>query len=89
MPGPITSAPSESWSSHRQPRRRPPGSTSWSTATRSWRDETPGATAKSASILVGGDNFAELNETFHLYLSEPVHASVADGVASATILNDD
>ena len=49
----------------------------------------PGDTAKQATISVLGDTQSEADETFRLLLSNPVHATIGDGTAIATVVNDD
>jgi hypothetical protein len=49
----------------------------------------PGQTSRTISVLVNGDRTKESNETFTVQLSNAVGASINDGVATATILNDD
>ncbi len=49
----------------------------------------PGQTSRSLTILVRPDRKREPNETFTVTLSNPVGATIADGTATATILNDD
>ena len=49
----------------------------------------PGQTSKTVSISVKGDRKREPNETLYVDLFEPVGATIADGSATATILNDD
>jgi hypothetical protein len=48
-----------------------------------------GETSRTVSIAVKGDRKREKNETFSVQLSNAAGATVADGVATATILNDD
>jgi hypothetical protein len=48
-----------------------------------------GETSRTISIAVKGDRKREKNETFSVQLSNAVGATIADGVATATILNDD
>jgi hypothetical protein len=50
---------------------------------------TPGQTSKTVSVTVNGDTQDEPNETFTLQLSSPQGATIADGSATGTILNDD
>ena len=50
---------------------------------------SPGETTKSISIPFFGDTDVESNENFFLNLSNPVNATIADGQATGTILNDD
>ncbi len=49
----------------------------------------PGQTSRTISIAIKGDGKREPNETFSVRLSNPVGATIADWVATATILNDD
>jgi parallel beta-helix repeat protein len=49
----------------------------------------PGATSASVSVLVNGDTALEPDETFTVNLTNPNGATVADGQATGTILNDD
>ncbi len=49
----------------------------------------PGTVQRVVSVPVYGDKGVEPDETFRLQLSNPANASLADGQASATILNDD
>jgi Calx-beta domain len=49
----------------------------------------PGSTAQSITVFVNGDTTIEPDETFTVSLASPVNASVADGSAVGTILNDD
>ena len=48
-----------------------------------------GQTLGTISIAVKGDRKREKDETFSVQLSSPVGATIADSVATATILNDD
>ncbi|MBI1324361.1 S8 family serine peptidase, partial [bacterium] len=48
-----------------------------------------GSTSGSIAVTVVGDTVYEANETFRLLLSSPVNATITDGEAVATILNDD
>jgi Calx-beta domain-containing protein len=48
-----------------------------------------GATTGTVSVLVNGDVAYESNETLSLLLSNPVGATIGDGVAQGTITNDD
>jgi hypothetical protein len=41
------------------------------------------------NIIIPGDKVAEANETFTVQLSNPVHATIADGTATGTIINND
>ncbi len=48
-----------------------------------------GETSKVIKVLVSGDTVVEGDETLTLTLSKPSGATLADGVATGTILNDD
>jgi hypothetical protein len=49
----------------------------------------PGQTSRTISIAIKADAKREPDETFAVQLSNPVGATIADGFATATILNDD
>jgi hypothetical protein len=49
----------------------------------------PGDTSRTISVSIKGDRKREPNETFSVQLSNAAGASIDDGVATATILNDD
>lgn len=49
----------------------------------------PGETSRTISIAIKGDRKREPDETFSMQLDNPVGATIADGGATATILNDD
>jgi hypothetical protein len=49
----------------------------------------PGETEKTITVDVIGDKIVEAFETFSVVLSEPFNASVVNGTATGTILNDD
>ena len=49
----------------------------------------PGATSRTFAVTINGDNAREANETFMVNLSAPVGATIADGQAVGTIVNDD
>jgi chitinase len=49
----------------------------------------PGETSRTISVSIKGDRKREANETFSVQLSNAVGATIDDGVASVTILNDD
>jgi hypothetical protein len=49
----------------------------------------PGQTSRTISVAIKADRKREANETFSVQLSNPVGATIDDGVATATILNDD
>jgi hypothetical protein len=48
-----------------------------------------GETSKTVTVLVNGDRFAEPNETFVVNLSIPTNATIADGQAVGTIVDDE
>ena len=49
----------------------------------------PGETSRTISVAIKGDRKREADETFSVNLSNAVGATIADGVATVTILNDD
>ena len=49
----------------------------------------PGDTTASVTIKVAGDVLDEINETLAVILSNPTNATIADGSATGTILDDD
>ena len=49
----------------------------------------PGETSRTISVSIKGDHKREANETFSVQLSNAVGATIDDGVAAVTILNDD
>jgi uncharacterized repeat protein (TIGR01451 family) len=49
----------------------------------------PGVRSRSVTVMVLGDELNELDETFALFLSNPVNAVLADNQGVGTILNDD
>jgi hypothetical protein len=49
----------------------------------------PGETSRTISVSIKGDRKREPNETFSVQLLNAVGATISDGVATATILNDD
>ena len=49
----------------------------------------PGETSRTISVSIKGDRKREANETFSVQLSNAVGATIDDGVATGTILNDD
>ena len=49
----------------------------------------PGETSRTISVSIKGDRKREADETFSVNLSNAVGATISDGVATATILNDD
>jgi hypothetical protein len=50
---------------------------------------SPGQTSRAISIAIKTDRIREKNETFTVQLSNAVAATIADGTATATIVNDD
>jgi chitinase len=49
----------------------------------------PGQTSKTISVAIKGDRKREADETVLVQLSNAAGATIADGVATVTILNDD
>jgi hypothetical protein len=49
----------------------------------------PGSTMQAVSVAVTGDLLDEDNETFLVSLSSPANATISDGLATATIFDDD
>jgi hypothetical protein len=49
----------------------------------------PGETSRTISVWIKGDRKREANETFSVILSNAVGATIEDGSAAVTILNDD
>ena len=49
----------------------------------------PGETSRTISVSIKGDRKREANETFSVQLSNAAGATIDDGVATGTILNDD
>jgi hypothetical protein len=49
----------------------------------------PGETSRTISVSIKGDHKREANETFSVQLSNAVGATIEDGSATVTILNDD
>jgi hypothetical protein len=49
----------------------------------------PGETSRTISVSINGDRKREANEVFSVQLSNAVGATIDDGVATGTILNDD
>lgn len=49
----------------------------------------PGQTVQTVVVQIKGDRTKEPTETFHVRLSTPVHATIADGDALGRIVNDD
>jgi hypothetical protein len=50
---------------------------------------TPGVTARQITVPVVGDRTFEQSEAFGVRLSNPVDATIADGTALITVINDD
>lgn len=50
---------------------------------------SPGQTAKTVTVLTSGDFVCENNESFNVVLSNPVNATILQGEANATLINDD
>ncbi len=48
-----------------------------------------GQTSKTFTVTINGDSTVEHNESFWIYLSNPTGASIPDGWAIGTIVNDD
>lgn len=59
------------------------------TATTGTLSFAPGETTKTITVAVMGDQLFEPDETFLVVLSAPVNASIVDGTAVGSILNDD
>ncbi len=49
----------------------------------------PGQTTQIVHVQVAGDSAVESNETLTINLSSPIGATIADGTATGTIINDD
>jgi chitodextrinase len=49
----------------------------------------PGATTRTLTVVVRGDDSVESHETFIVNLSNPTNVTIADGQGVGTILNDD
>ncbi|MDA2992052.1 MAG: cellulase family glycosylhydrolase, partial [Actinomycetota bacterium] len=49
----------------------------------------PGQTARTITVTITGDTQVELDEQFTVTLSAPVNATITDGTATGTIVNDD
>jgi hypothetical protein len=49
----------------------------------------PGETSRTIAVSIKGDRKRETNETFTVRLSNATGATIADGSATAMILNDD
>ena len=49
----------------------------------------PGQTSRTISVSIKGDRKREADETFSVQLSNAVGATIDDGFATVTILNDD
>ncbi|MBK7952158.1 MAG: PQQ-dependent sugar dehydrogenase [Deltaproteobacteria bacterium] len=50
---------------------------------------TAGQTTRTLAVSIRGDALVELDETFSATLASPTNATLADGTATGTILNDD
>lgn len=50
---------------------------------------TPGMTTATFTTTINGDTMNEADESFNVTLSNPVNATILDGTAIGTILNDD
>jgi Calx-beta domain len=48
-----------------------------------------GQTSQTIGVVIRGDRKKESNETFLVNLSSPTNATIADGQAQGTIMNDD
>lgn len=48
-----------------------------------------GQTSRTAAVTIRGDTLVEVDETFSLTLAAPTNATLADGTATGTIVNDD
>ena len=59
------------------------------TATSGTMTFQPGETSRTISVAIKGDRKREADETFFVQLSNAVGATIDDGVATVTILNDD
>jgi Ca2+-binding RTX toxin-like protein len=49
----------------------------------------PGETTKTIDVRVTGDRVYEVDETFGVLLCDPYNATIADGLGTGTIVNDD
>jgi hypothetical protein len=49
----------------------------------------PGEVSKTITVAVVGDTMSEANEQFFVQLTNPLNATLADGVGMGTIVNDD
>jgi probable HAF family extracellular repeat protein len=49
----------------------------------------PGETSKTITVFVNGDRLGEANENFFVNLSSPMNATIADGWAVGTIVDDE
>ena len=49
----------------------------------------PGQTQRTFDVTISSENRVELDETFAVALSSPTNATISDGTATGTILNDD
>src|SRR5207247_11473682 len=47
------------------------------------------SSAQTITVLVKGDSIDELNETFTVNLSNPIHATIANGTGTCTITDND
>ncbi len=59
------------------------------TATSGTLTFVPGQTAQLVTVGVNGDAQVEPDETFSVNLTNPVNATISDGLGSGTIINDD
>jgi hypothetical protein len=59
------------------------------TATSGTMTFQPGQTSRTISVSIKGDRKREADETFSVQLSNAVGATIEDGSATVTILNDD
>ncbi len=59
------------------------------TATSGTLTFNPGQTSKTVAVTTKGDAFPEASEVFHVNLSAPVNATLADGQGVGTVVNDD
>src|SRR5262249_8860249 len=50
---------------------------------------SPGQTSMPITVLVNGDSTDEFDETFSVVLTNPANATIASGIGTGTILNDD
>lgn len=49
----------------------------------------PGETSKTVTVVVTGDEFAEIDETFFVNLTNPTEATIATAQGTATLINTD